>query len=177
MGTPPKLFKILISSTVHAATDYAATAWINLPIPKYFAEKLMTIDAICATKALGAFKNSPHLFLRHDLDMKPPEVRLTAKILNTMALIAAKPPSHPLYHEYRRAQLTKPQAHKGPMNAFFQPPVLETFCNFLDIQQPDTTILLTQTPKLCTPIITNKDKAMKINTRFESIERPGNSLL
>lgn len=160
-GIPPKLFKILITATVHAATDYAAAAWSNLPIPKFFTEKLMTIDTICATKALGALKNSPHLFLRHDLDMKPPDIRLTAKILNTMALIAAKPPSHPLYHDYKKAQMTKPQAHKGPMNAFFQSPVLESFCHFLDIQQPDTTIPMTQTPKFKTLILPNKEKAIK----------------
>lgn len=91
-GIPPRLFKILITSTVHAATDYAAAAWIGLPIPQFFSEKLTSIDSICATKALGALKNSPYLFLRHDLDLQPPEVRLTAKIVNTIALIASRPP-------------------------------------------------------------------------------------
>lgn len=76
--------------------DYAAASWISLPIPQYFTKKLTTIDAICATKALGALKNSPQLFLRHDLDLKPPNVRLTAKIINTIALIASRPHTHPL---------------------------------------------------------------------------------
>lgn len=58
-GIPPRLFKMLILATVHAATDYAAAAWMNLPVPKFFSEKLTTIDSICAMKALGALKNSP----------------------------------------------------------------------------------------------------------------------
>lgn len=77
---PPRLFKILITATVHAATDYAAAAWLNLPIPKFYAEKLSTINMICATKALGALKNSPGVYLRHELDLKPPEIILTAKV-------------------------------------------------------------------------------------------------
>lgn len=87
-GIPPHLFKILITATVHAATDYAAATWLNLPIQKIFTDKMMTVDAICATKALGALKNSPHLFLRHDLDLKLPDIRLTAKILNTIAIVS-----------------------------------------------------------------------------------------
>lgn len=71
-GVNPRLLKILLTSTVHAATDYAAAAWMNLPVLKFFSEQLMKIDAICATQALGALKNSPHLFLRHDFDLKPP---------------------------------------------------------------------------------------------------------
>lgn len=54
-GIPTKLFKILIMSTVHAATDYAAAAWMSLPIPKFYVEKLATIDAICATKLPSCF--------------------------------------------------------------------------------------------------------------------------
>lgn len=96
-GIPPKLFKILMTATVHAATDYAAVAWLPLPVPKFFAEKTLSIDTICVKKALGALRHSPNLFLKHDLDMKPPEIRLTSKILNTVAIIAAKPPSHPLF--------------------------------------------------------------------------------
>lgn len=80
-GIPPKLFKILITLMVHVATEYAAAAWIKLPIPKCFTEELTTIDAICAKMALGALQNLPHIFLRHDLNLKPPEVQLTAKIV------------------------------------------------------------------------------------------------
>lgn len=110
-GTPLKLFRILITSTVHAATDYAAAAWLSLPIPKFYVEKLSTINTICATKALGALKNSPHVFLQHDLDLMPPDIRLTAKIANTVALGASRLPSHPLYHFYQHARKTRPQAH------------------------------------------------------------------
>lgn len=61
-GVTPRLFKILLTSTVHTATDYAVAAWMNLPVPKFFAEKLLTVDAICSTRALGALRNSPHNF-------------------------------------------------------------------------------------------------------------------
>lgn len=118
-GIPPRLFKMLITSTVHAAIDYAAAAWINLPIPQYFTKKLTKIDTICATKALGALENSPHIFLRHDLNLQPPNIRLTAKIINTVALIASQPHTHPLYHVYQHARKTRPQAHKGPSHAYF----------------------------------------------------------
>lgn len=160
-GIPPKLFKILISSTVHAATDYAAAAWLNLPIPKYFAEKLSSIDAICATRALGALRNSPQLFLRHDLAMTSPTIRLTSKIINTVALIASKPPSHPLYQEYKKARLIKPSAHRGPLNAFFISSFADRFLTFLDTQQPDSTVPLPPTPNFSTLIIQNKDRAIK----------------
>lgn len=73
-GVTPRLFRILLSSTVHAAIDYAVTAWMNLPIPQFFSEQLARIDAICATRELGALRNSPHIFLRHDFDLKPPEI-------------------------------------------------------------------------------------------------------
>lgn len=89
---PPKLFKILITSTVHAATDYSAAAWLPLPVPKFFSEKLAFIDNICATRTLGALRNSPHLFLQHDLNLVPPHIRLTAKVVNTVALIASRAP-------------------------------------------------------------------------------------
>lgn len=160
-GVTPRLFRILLSSTVHAATDYAAAAWINLPIPKFFAEQLSAVDAICATRALGALRNTPHLFLRHDFNLLPPYIRLTAKILSTVAFIAAKPPSHPLYHFYAHAQTTKPTAHKGPLHAFFQSAYAGTFCRFLNIQQPDPTIPLTPTPTFGTLIQPEKDRAVK----------------
>lgn len=57
-----------MKAIVHAATDYAVAAWLPLPVPKFFSEKMLVIDMICATKALGALKNSPTLFLKHDGD-------------------------------------------------------------------------------------------------------------
>lgn len=91
-GIPPHFFEMLITSTAHAATDYAVAVWMSLPIPKNFSEKLVSIDNICATKELGALKDSPAVFLRQDLDLKPPEIRLSAKIINSIAIIALKPP-------------------------------------------------------------------------------------
>lgn len=159
---PPQLFKILITATVHAATDYAVAAWLQLPVPKFFSEKLSTIDSICATKALEALKNSPYLFLRHDFDIKTPDIRLTMKIMNTIATIAAKPPSHPLYSFYEQARRTNPQAHKAPIHAFFQSPIAECFKHFLDPEQPDPTVPLPPTPRFHTLILQDKDKAMKL---------------
>lgn len=140
-------------------TDSAAAECISLPIPKFFADKMLTIDAICATKALGALKNSPHLFLRPDLDMKPPEIRLTAKKLNTIALIAAKPPTHPLYHVYQPAQDPSPQAHRGPVHSFFQSETSNTLSQFTDIQHPNPTINLPETPNLWTLIFPKNNRA------------------
>lgn len=133
-GIPPRLFKILMTATVHAATDYAVAAWLPLPVPKFFAEKMSSIDTICATKALGALKNSHTLFLKHYLDLTPPEIRLTAKLLNMIAIIAAKPPTQPLFCFYRQARDIKPHAHKGPLHSFFQSEHAKHFEHFLDIQ-------------------------------------------
>lgn len=160
-GIPPRLFKILITSTVNAAGDYAVAAWLQLPVPKFFSEKLATIDSICAKKALGVLKNSPYLFLRHDLDLKTPEIRMTTKIMNAIATIAAKPPAHPLYSFYKQAKKTNPQAHKGAIHAFFQSPLSEYFEHFLDLQQPDPTVHLPFTPSFNTLVIQNKEKMIK----------------
>lgn len=160
-GIPPRLFKILMTATVHAATDYAVAAWLPLLGPKFFSERMMTIDSICATKALGALKHSPYLFLKHDLDLKMPAVRLTAKIMNAVATIVEKPATHPLYAFYQQAKDTKPQAHKGPLHAFFQSNLAEYFHCFLDLQQPDPTVPLPATPNFNTLIIKDKEKAMK----------------
>lgn len=160
-GIPPRLFKILITSTVHAATDYAAAAWLSLPVPKFYADKLTSIDTICATKALGALRNSPHIFLQHDLNLTPPDIRLTAKITNTVALIASRPPSHPLYHFYQHARKTRPQAHRSPLHSYFQSPVANRFEIFADIQQPDSTIPLPPTPHFSTLIIPDTEKAIR----------------
>lgn len=159
-GIPPKLFRILITSTVHAATDYAAAAWLQLPIPKYFSEKLAAIDGICATRALGALRNSPFLFLQHDLNLLPPDIRLTSKILNTVALIASRAPSQPLYHFYQHAKNTNPQAHKSPLHSYFQSPAVTIFKHFADIQQPDPSIPLPATPNFNTLIIPDKHQAI-----------------
>lgn len=160
-GIPPRLFKILITATVHAATDYAAAAWLPLPIPKFFSEKLASIDGICATRALGALRNSPHLFLQHCLNLQPPQVRLTAKVVTTMALIASRPPSHPLYHFYQHAQQTRPASHQSPLHAFLHSPTADAFTNFLHIQQPDQSLPLPTTPNFTTLIIADKEKAIK----------------
>lgn len=157
-GIPPKLFKILIRATVHARTDYAVGTWMTLPVPKFFTEKPTTLDTICATKALGALRNSLYMYLRHNLNMNLTEARLTEKILNTVDPIVAKPSSHPLYVFYKHAQETNPCPHKGPLYAFFQSPLADHFRRFLDLQQPDPTMPLQPTPNFKALILPNKVK-------------------
>lgn len=55
-----RLSKFFISITVHTANYYAAGAYINLPIPKIFTEKLKQNDSICLTTALGALRKLNH---------------------------------------------------------------------------------------------------------------------
>lgn len=160
-GIPPLLFKILITSTVHAATDYAAAAWLQLTIPKFFIEKLSSIDGICATRALGALRNSSHIFLCHDLHLVPPESRLTAKIVNTVALTASQPPLQPMYHFHHHTRRTNPPANKSPLHSYFQSTASETFKNFLDIQQPDPAVPLPPTPSFTTLILPDKEREIK----------------
>lgn len=92
--------------------------------------------------------------------MKPPDIRLTAKILNTMAIIAAKPPSHPLFHAFKQAELTKPRAHKVPLNAFFLSCHADFFEKFLELQQPDPTAPLQPTPRFGTLLLPDKDTSI-----------------
>lgn len=160
-GIPPRLFKILITSTVHAATDYAIAAWIHLSIPKFFSGKLSSIDMICSKKALGALNNSPHVFLQHDLHLQPPHIWLTARIVSTIALIASRPPSHPLYHFYQHTLKTNTLSHLSPLHAFFQSPTAESFCRFFHIQQPDSAVALPATPNFATLIVPDKDRAIQ----------------
>lgn len=93
--------------------------------------------------------------------MQPPGVRLTAKIANTVALIASRPPSHPLYHFYQHARKTRPQAHRSPLHRYFQSQTADLFKNFADIQQPDPSSPLPPTPNFSTLIIQDKDKAVR----------------
>lgn len=90
----------------------------------------------------------------------PPEIRLTAKIANTVALIASRPPSHPLYSFYQHARKTRPQAHRSPLQAYFQAAIADTFKVFEDIQQPDSTIPLPPTPNFSTLIVPDQERAI-----------------
>lgn len=61
---------------------------------------------------------------------------------------------------YQQAQDTKPQAHKGPLQAFSQSPLADYFHCFLNLQQPDPTVPLPTTPNFHTLIIEDKNKAI-----------------
>lgn len=86
---------------------------------------------------------------------------MTAKITNTVALIASRPPSHPLYHFYQHAKRTKPQAHKSPLQAYFTSATATAFRHFINIQQPNPSIPLPTTPNFTTLILPDKDRAIK----------------
>lgn len=101
------------------------------------------------------------IFLRHDVDLKPTEVRLSEKIANTIAIVASTPPNHPLYHYYDHSRKTKPRAHKGSLHASFQSNLADIFKRFEDIQQPDSTKPLPLTPNFGGLIIPEKGKAVK----------------
>lgn len=73
-----------------------------------------------------------------------------------MAIIASKPPTHPLFQSYKQARETKLHTHKSPIHAFFQSKQAKSFGHFLDLQQPDSKIPLPNTI-----IIQEKDKAIK----------------
>lgn len=152
-GIPPTLFRTLITATVHAATDYAPAAWVNLPVPKFFTEKPTCTDCICANRARGALQNSPQIFLRHDLNLKRPDIRLTERIINTIATMAAKTPTQPLYHMYQHAKETLPQSPKSPLQAYFQSTYADLFKSFHSIQQPDPATPLPPTPRFSTLIV------------------------
>lgn len=62
---------------------------------------------------------------------------------------------------FKQARITKPRAHKGPLNAYFLSTYADTFKNFADIHQPHLTIPLPTTPNLTTLIIPDKEKAVK----------------
>lgn len=138
-GIPPKLFRNLITATVHAATDYASPAWIQLPINKDFASQLTKIDQIGARKALGALRSTPGIFLYHDLNLLQPETRLTNNTLKFIARISAKPTTHPLKHYFDKAKRNHPKAHLDPFDSFYRHELAQTFAEYLDQSPIDPT--------------------------------------
>lgn len=174
-GIPPNLFKILITATVHAATDYAVAAWHQLPLPKFYSTKLSVIDNIVARKALGALKSTPLVFLKHDLGLPSPEARLTGKILSFVARVAAKPFDHPLRAFFTHAKSTSPSYHRDPFHAFFQHPLAKEFGPFLDQAPLDPTTPFPSTPNFCTVI--QRDKASALKGAKELIPSSGHVIL
>lgn len=81
--------------------------------------------------------------------------------MNTIAIIAAKPPFHLLYHFHSHAQQTGPNAHNGPLQVYFWSVYADTFKHFADIQQPDPAILLHATPNFGTLLIQGRDKLIR----------------
>lgn len=108
-------------------------------------------------------------FLKYGFDLKPPEIRLTSKILNTIAIVASKPPSHPLHAFYAHSQKTNPKAHRGPLHAFFQSLYADVFEHFREIQQPDPTQPIPSTPNFGTFLIKDKDQVIKATAALRPV--------
>lgn len=150
-GIPPNRFKTLITTIVHAATDYAVPAWLQLPIPIFYAEKLRTVNNIMARKALGTFKSTPLVFLRHGLNLPTPDIHLSGKILNFLARASTKPLTHPIRALFIRGKTTSPKCHKAPFN----------FAPFLEQAQLNPTCEMPSAPNFSTVIQQDKDIAIK----------------
>lgn len=115
-GISPKLMKTLLTTTIHAATDYGVAAWLQFEPPTYFIKQMTVIDNICARAALGALPSTPAAFLHHDLMLTPPKIRLQSKIMNFMATALTKPKHPPLYSFVKQAQNSNPKSHHNPFH-------------------------------------------------------------
>lgn len=52
-----------MTTTIHAAIDYGAMAWLPTEPPWFFVDQLTAIDNTCARAALGTLKTTPAVFL------------------------------------------------------------------------------------------------------------------
>lgn len=145
-GIPPKLLKILMTTTIHAATDYGVMAWLPTDPPNFFVEQMTAVDLTCARAALGSLKTTPAVFLRHDPNLTPVTTRLQSKILRFMALSLTKPQSHPLFQIIQRAQLAPAKTHKDPFDAFFQHPLRDQFDKYITQLPVDPAAMLIRPP-------------------------------
>lgn len=134
-GIPPKLLKTLMMTTIHAAIDYGAMAWLPTETPRFFEDQLAAIDNTCARAALGALKTTPTVFLRHDLSMTPPAARLQSKVLSFMARSLAKSTAHPFHKLIQQSQASIPRSHRNPFHTFFLHPLHAEFKEYV-IQLP-----------------------------------------
>lgn len=162
-GIPPKLFRTLMTTTIHATTDYGAMAWLPAEPPKFFTDQLTIIDNLGAKAALGALSTTPAVFLRHDLNLPPPKARLQSKILSFMARSLAKPASHPFFQLIQQAQRAHPKSHRNPFHQFFQHPLHREFEEFVTQIPVDPASTLVRPTNLSTIIQLNKSIA-KSNT-------------
>lgn len=158
-GIPPHLLKTLLTTTIHAAIDYGVAAWMPLEVPRYFTDKLSTIDHTCARAALGALKSTPAAFLDHDFGLTPPKIRLQAKILQYIAKALTKPNHHPAHGFAAQARSSDPRCHHNPYHRFFQHKLCKTFDNYIAQTTLDPSIQLRRPPNYNTLIRNNEERA------------------
>lgn len=158
-GIPPKLLKTLMTTTIHAATDYRVMAWLPTEPSSFFLEQMTSIDLTCARAAIGALHTTPSVFLTHDLHLTPPKIRLQSKILGFMARSLTKPQSHPIFQIIQQAQLSTAKYHKDPFDAFFQHPLCKQFDEHIAQLPIDPTSTLIKPPNYSTLIQANKSIA------------------
>lgn len=156
---PPKLLKTLMTTTIHAAVDYSAVAWLPTEPPRFFVDQLAAIDNTCARSALGALKTTPTVFLRHNLYMTPPATRLQGKVLGFMARSLAKPTTHPFFKLIQQAQSSTPRSHRNLFHSFFLHPLHNKFKEFITQLPVDPASTLTRPGNLSTIIQLNKNVA------------------
>lgn len=160
-GISPKLMRTLLSTIIHTATDYRAAAWLPFEVPKYFVDKLSTIDLTCARSALGALKSTPKIFLTHNLKLIDPETRIQMKTLSFIAKTLKKTPHHPLHWYLTQARADKVVCHHNPFNCFFQSPLSKEFYDFTDQKTIDPTVQLRRPPNYSTLIMKGEERAAK----------------
>lgn len=141
-GIPPHSMKTLLTTTIHAAIDYGVAAWMPLNPPKYFTDKLSTIDHTCAQAALGALKFTPSIFLDRDFDLVAPKVKLQSKILQYIAKALTKPPHHPDNGFGAQARSSNPRSHHTPHHRFFQHDLCRQFNEYVAQTTLDPTVQL-----------------------------------
>lgn len=158
-GIQPKLMTTLLTTTIHAALDYGVAAWLPFEPPQYFTDKLSIIDNTCARAYLGALPSTPAIFLRHDLNLTPPKIRIQAKIMTFMASALTKPAHSPIYGFVKQAQNLNPRCHHNPFHQFSQHPVSKELAEFIHQIPLDPSEILIWPPNYTTVIQENENMA------------------
>lgn len=105
-GLPLNLFKILITSTVHAAMDYTSAAWLNLPVQESLFTIMFLVNAILPHKELGGQRTSPHSFFSITQTCSPQKLDWLPRSSTLW-----RQERHQLYNSFKHARKIKPRAH------------------------------------------------------------------
>lgn len=164
-GIPPKLLKTLMTTTIHAATNYGVMVWLPPKPPNFFIEQMLAIDLTCARASLGALQTTPSVFLHHNLHLTPVKTRLQGRILAFMARSLTKPQSHPLFQIIQRSQTSPAKYRKDPFDVFFQHLLCKHFKEHITQLPVDPASTLIKPPNYSTLLQANEPVA-KANALF-----------